>query len=82
MLFACLFACVYIFPLDRGSMENLAAAGVRVEGHYDVECTIGGEGSGRMEISQGKIQQGRWTHTCPSLSPGNAMTSDRCKPSR
>lgn len=34
--------CVYICPLDRGSVEDLVVTGVRVEGHYDVECTIGG----------------------------------------
>lgn len=37
----CMFTmCVYICPLDRGSVEGLMVVSVRVESHYEVECTI------------------------------------------
>lgn len=49
--------CVYICPLDRGSVEDLVVAGVRVEGHYDVECTIGG-GVGECEYHRAKYSRG------------------------
>lgn len=40
-----MFVC--ICPLVRGSMDGLVMAGVRVEGHYEVECTISGGEGGR-----------------------------------
>ncbi len=50
-----MFVC--ICPLDRGSMEGLVVAGVRVEDHYKVECTISG-GEGGREYRRVKYSRG------------------------
>lgn len=59
----CMFVC--ICHLDRGSMEVLVVAGVRVEGHYELECTISG-GEGGREYHRVKYSRGDQTiHVLP-----------------